>query len=716
MSVALQCRQCGRTMYSTALSGLCPNCLFTCTTGRLADYAKTSASEATLANGVMIGPNGRFLLLDKLGEGGMGEVWLAADQELSRDGETHLVALKFLSESIRQDPQALTALRAEVLRSQALSHPNIVRIFDLHATAGGMPFIKMEFVEGSSLGQWLENRTDHVMPWRMVVRLTHQLCDALKYAHETVGIVHRDLKPSNLLLAEGPVLKLSDFGIAQAIHSRAASARDVVAQGTLSYASPQQIAGQQPTPADDVYALGATLYELLTGTPPFEGASAEEIIRKTYHETPAPIPKRLEALGRQNDVPSRLVALVQRCLEKDPIYRPKTREIAGLLPTLEEAPVARYRGIPSPQEQWDSESHNAKSLKSRLVPMGLFLAFLVLVGSLLAGVIRSRRTATGQTPPRPGAGSRLDQSAVLLPGPPTDGSSGSPVDGATHEPGPQITVSSTPIGFLVIRLRPTQDRQRAAHEYMIRRLGEAQLLTNVTLLPASLESRKEALAPGPYLVAVKVDKDWTMQESVEIKPNQTNAITFHFDRSARLIVTSDPSEAIVRWWDNREQALQSKKASFTNYFRSGALTFAAKARGYHETNINFHFNPAVTNRLHIQLVKSTYPLREEAWTNSLGMAFQWIEPLKLWACETEACVPDFNRFIKATGPHPDRTVWMPTREGWKTNDLSWGDVGPEFPQRADHPVVGVNWEDAENFCKWLTKSERETGGLTPIQA
>ncbi|HWH71070.1 MAG TPA: serine/threonine-protein kinase, partial [Candidatus Sulfotelmatobacter sp.] len=309
------------------------------TTGGLSGEAEPSEAtpEEELAYGASVGANGRFLLLDKLGEGGMGEVWLAKDQELSRKQQDHLVALKFISPSIRHDHRALEALRSEVLSSQALSHPNIVRIFDLHLSDHGMPFIKMEYVEGNSLRKWLKDEPSHVMPWRLVTQLTHQLASALRYAHEKVGIVHRDLKPANLLLDRGQVLKLSDFGISQSITARAGSSDELVALGTLVYASPQQLAGEPPTPADDIYSLGATLYELLSGTPPFVAETPEEMIRIIQEELPDPIPERLAALGRRNYVPAKLLILVQRCLDKDPHCRPKTHEISHLLPQITNA-------------------------------------------------------------------------------------------------------------------------------------------------------------------------------------------------------------------------------------------------------------------------------------------------------------------------------------------------------------------------------------------
>ena len=282
----------------------------------------------------------RFLLLQKIGEGGMGEVWLADDQQLSSPDLPHLVALKFLSESIRDNKQALRSLKAEVLRTQSLNHPNIVRIHDLHTSEGGMPFIKMEYIEGDNLSTYLHKAEGGVMDWRLVVQVARQLASALHYAHDSVGVLHRDLKPSNLLLAKGPAVKLTDFGIAGILHGQQDEhALETQALGTLWYSSPRQAMGETPTAADDIYSFGATLYELVTGSPPFEGDTTDEILEKIHSEIPEAIPNRLKARGRRNEVPHKLLTLIHRCLDKEPMNRPPARDIINLLPASEAGAV-----------------------------------------------------------------------------------------------------------------------------------------------------------------------------------------------------------------------------------------------------------------------------------------------------------------------------------------------------------------------------------------
>src|SRR5438067_13698292 len=137
---------------------------------------------------------GRFTLVRPLGRGGMGEVWLAQDERL---GEP--VALKFLPPEVRADPVALHELRRETARSQKLTHPNIVRIHDLHEDPDGLAFIAMEFVDGPTLSALRIDQPNRVLPWDYLKSLIQQLCTALEYAHSE-DVIHRDLKPGNIMV------------------------------------------------------------------------------------------------------------------------------------------------------------------------------------------------------------------------------------------------------------------------------------------------------------------------------------------------------------------------------------------------------------------------------------------------------------------------------------------------------------------------------------
>jgi len=264
---------------------------------------------------------GRFVLVQRLGRGGMGEVWLARDERLREP-----VALKFLPPEIRGDAGSLDDLRRETARSHKLSHPNIVRIHDLHEDPDGMAFIVMEYIDGPTLAALRLQQPSRVLSWEYLRPLVAQLCAALEYAHGE-KVIHRDLKPANLMVDSRGRLKLADFGIAAVASDSMSriSARHSTS-GTLPYMSPQQLTGQRPQATDDIYALGATLYELLTGKPPFYTG---DITHQVLHQEPEPMEDRLAALGMQNDIAPDAAALIMACLGKEPGQRPQTARVVA---------------------------------------------------------------------------------------------------------------------------------------------------------------------------------------------------------------------------------------------------------------------------------------------------------------------------------------------------------------------------------------------------
>lgn len=259
---------------------------------------------------------GRYRVERTLGHGGMALVVLAHDAELDRP-----VAIKLLAEQFARD----AALRARFLREAqlagALAHPNIVQVFDA-GEDGGRPYIVMECVEGETLADVLARRGR--LPWREAVQLASQACAGLQHAHDA-GLVHRDVKPQNLLLRQDGTLKLVDFGIARAAEATRLTQAGTVL-GTAAYLSPEQAAGEEVTAAADVYALGAVLYELLTGRTPYTFETLAELAYRQSHEPIAPIGE----LAR--DVPTAVEDVVMRCLARNPAYRP--RSAAELARTL----------------------------------------------------------------------------------------------------------------------------------------------------------------------------------------------------------------------------------------------------------------------------------------------------------------------------------------------------------------------------------------------
>jgi len=257
----------------------------------------------------------RFTLLRQLGRGGMGVVWLARDGELGED-----VALKLLPEEMAADLVALNELKRETTKSRRLSHPHIVRTHDLVQMPNEPPFISMEYVDGGMLEAMRLQQSDQIFCWDRLEQWFLQLCDALEYAHGQ-KIVHRDLKPANMMITEGGDLKLADFGIAASMADSLSrsSVRNVIA-GTATYMSPQQLQGDVPRATDDIYAMGATLYELLSGRPPFyTGDLTYQIINVEPH----PLAERLKEMEVENEIPAHIDELVMACLAKESARRPQ---------------------------------------------------------------------------------------------------------------------------------------------------------------------------------------------------------------------------------------------------------------------------------------------------------------------------------------------------------------------------------------------------------
>jgi eukaryotic-like serine/threonine-protein kinase len=242
-----------------------------------------------------------------LGRGGVGVVFKA--RELGPDRE---VALKMLLAGANASPLERARFLRETHSVSALKHANIIQIHDV-GQSDGLYFFTMEFLEGGTLAARLAGAAQ---PVHRAAALTATLADAIACAHDA-GIIHRDLKPANVLLTAEGVPKVSDFGLARQIDGRDALTLAGMRMGTPSYMAPEQATGAAGAvgPAADIHALGALLYEMLTGRPPFRGASSAETVRQLISEEPVP-PSHLNLL-----TPPALQAICLKCLQKDPRKR-----------------------------------------------------------------------------------------------------------------------------------------------------------------------------------------------------------------------------------------------------------------------------------------------------------------------------------------------------------------------------------------------------------
>jgi eukaryotic-like serine/threonine-protein kinase len=253
----------------------------------------------------------RYEVGERLGSGGMSSVHKAIDLTLERT-----VAIKILAEHLSDDERFVARFRREALAVAKLIHPNIVQVYDT-GIDDGRRYIVMEYAEGRSGAQILQRHGP--LDAETTVEIGIQACSGLDYAHRR-GIIHRDVKPGNLMISGGPVgggemtMKLTDFGIARAVEqTRITQVGSVI--GTAAYLSPEQVRGEEATPATDVYALGVVLYQFLTGRLPYEGSSLAELAVRQQNEKPLP-PSTYD-----DEVPKTVGAAVLRALEGDPSRR-----------------------------------------------------------------------------------------------------------------------------------------------------------------------------------------------------------------------------------------------------------------------------------------------------------------------------------------------------------------------------------------------------------
>jgi len=270
----------------------------------------------------------RYELKRILGRGGMGVVWLAHDGKLDTE-----VALKFLPEVVVLDPKAMDELKREAKRNLQITHPNIVRIYDFVDDPSSAA-IAMEFVDGQTLSKLGLEQPGGVFSPEKLLPWIEQLAQALGYAHEKAKIVHRDLKPANLMIAGDGDLKVTDFGIARSIaDSVTRVSASAGSSGSPPYMSPQQLDGLTPKVPDDIYAVGATLYELITGKPPFHSGGMAAMINQIQNVVPPPMAERRTELGNDGPpIPPAWEETVAACLAKDPANRPQSmREVVDRL-------------------------------------------------------------------------------------------------------------------------------------------------------------------------------------------------------------------------------------------------------------------------------------------------------------------------------------------------------------------------------------------------
>ncbi len=498
--------------------------------------------------------DGRYRVISRLGSGGMADVYLAQDQLLGRE-----VAVKVLHHHFAEDQEFVERFRREASSAAALSHPNIVAIFD-RGEWNGTYYIAMEYVAGRTLKAIV--REQGALDPASAIDIVVQILRAARFAHKR-GVIHRDLKPHNVILDEEGRARVTDFGIARAGASDMTLTGSIM--GTAQYLSPEQAQGLAVTAASDLYSVGVILYELLTGVVPFEGETAVAIAFKQVSAEPQP-PSAL-----RQGIPASLDAVVLRALAKDPAQRYADADelIAALeherqaLPALATAATpdgyvrqGAYAGAgwllaaPATGQYEIEEDPAALEARRRRRRRALLwgLAILVAAGAVVAVLLLGSSNATVTVPEVTG---QSEQAA------------GATLRAAGLDPLPSLHSSVKVPSGLVISQSPAaaSEAKKGSHVNIVVSAGPASSsLTNVaglTVAEAEAKLRKAGLR-----TTTRNDPSKTVETGRVIRtepPAETEVQEGHL---VTLLVSSGP--APVRIPDVVGQTLEAAEATLTN--------------------------------------------------------------------------------------------------------------------------------------------------------
>lgn len=307
------CKKCGTKLDEDAV--FCPECGTPVSRTKKDKSAQTQDTKPETPSGTILNaenvygrinleklPEGhiiddRYKIVRKLGQGSFGAVYLAYDNHMEIQK-----ALKIIPEAVTNDKEAMLSLKKEASIMVKLNHPNIVRVYDFHYDSE-IKYIDMEYVDGISLADLKLEKKDKKFPEEEVKKYALQIAEGLNYAHNQ-RVIHKDIKPQNVMLTKDGIIKLMDFGIAETVHSSMSRLKNTGSSGTLVYMSPEQLRGKDVGRESDIYSLGATLYELLTGNPPFyQGDITFQIINED--------PKSITGVSQQMN------EILIKCLRKE---------------------------------------------------------------------------------------------------------------------------------------------------------------------------------------------------------------------------------------------------------------------------------------------------------------------------------------------------------------------------------------------------------------
>jgi tetratricopeptide (TPR) repeat protein len=366
-----------------------PNLAFTVDSVAGARSARVESSKPTVPG---------YELLSELGRGGMGVVYKAVHTKLRR-----VVALKMVLAGAHASSEQLARFATEAEAVAALQHANIVQIYEI-GEQNGLPFFSLEFVDGQPLDKRLAGKPHAA---REAAKLLEPIARAMHFAHER-GIVHRDLKPANVLLTGDGVPKITDFGLAKKLESDSSQTKSGALMGTPSYMAPEQARGQtnQAGPPADIHAMGAMLYEMLVGRPPYLGATPMETMMQVTHSEPVSPRKLMPSLSRD------IETICLKCLQKEPAGRyPTSGELADDLKRFLAGEPIQARPVSAPERAWRWCRRNPRIAGLSAAVFLLLTTASVALGKLAVDASQQRQVSEET---RKLAGLRLEQATNAI--------------------------------------------------------------------------------------------------------------------------------------------------------------------------------------------------------------------------------------------------------------------------------------------------------------
>ena len=299
-----------------------------------------------------------YQIVEKLGEGGMGEVYLAEDLKLERN-----VAIKFLPQHLTNDKDNVERFEREAKAAAALNHPNIVTIYEI-VEDDNQTFIVMEYVEGKTLRELINRNSQFPIP--NYFKITEQICSGLQAAHQA-EIVHRDIKPENILIDKNGRVKILDFGLAK-LKGVSKLTKETSTLGTIHYMSPEQLQGKEVDHRSDIWSLGVVIYEMLTGHPPFKGDYEQAIVYSIINDELASV------LNIKSELSFNLNQIIHKALKKNPQQR--YQNINELKSDLDSWNLSNQSGYDIKETDQDKPKRIQKSIKIGLT----IFVFVIVVG------------------------------------------------------------------------------------------------------------------------------------------------------------------------------------------------------------------------------------------------------------------------------------------------------------------------------------------------